>query len=229
MEKLGFKAIHFHISRNEFSDYSFGLRDEQRSYPEKFTVGAPFRDALTFLQPGQHAVSHLPPDYDVEDACRDFNIKVLFLFRDLRDCAISYMRFLADTGRDKSRHSDWMKAEDGPERFRKYLEVYNWFFRAAEPLLSWRNNDRAYSVQYEALVGDFGEEVQHGVLDMICRHLSIDADSIDFPQILRASLNVSTLTWSGNRTERSDYWSEACERAFVELGGADVNRQLGYG
>src|SRR4051794_23847707 len=100
VEMLGFCKTHFHISKNEYSNYSFGSHEEHRKNPENFRVVASYRDVLLSLRPGTHAVSHLPCEEEIQAICRRNAIKVFFLARDLRDCAISYMRFLADTGRD---------------------------------------------------------------------------------------------------------------------------------
>src|SRR5215471_6699301 len=129
LQRLGSRDTNWHISRNQYSAYQFGSLDEYRAYPEKFSVIAPFRDILARVSRGAHTVSHLAPDEDVVSACALLKFKVFFVCRDLRDCAVSYMRFLAATGRDGTAESSWIQAEDGPDRFSRFLDTYSWFFR----------------------------------------------------------------------------------------------------
>jgi len=226
LQQLGSEQTHFHVSKNEYSDYRTGNREDHRRHPEHFRVVAPFKSVLDGLAQGQHAVSHLPCSDEVQEACRQRGIRVIFLFRDLRDCVVSYMRFLADTGRDNSRHSEWIK-EQGPRRLVCFLKSYGWFFEAAEPLIPWEDSSIAVSVRYEDLVGHFGPEAQRGALDALCGQLGISSRT-DADRVLQDSLNTPTLTWSGARINRNLYWSDEAEEQFVRLRGAAVNAQLHY-
>jgi hypothetical protein len=228
LEQLGITKTHFHISRNEFSDYRGGTLGEYRSYPEKFRREAAYEVPLRSLAQSHHAVGHLPCESDVRDTCRKLGIKVLFLYRDLRDCLISYMRFLASTGRDASATSDWMKAPEGPDRLRSFLRTYGWFIEAAQPIAKWHTDDEALPLQFEALAGDYGEEIQNNVVTSICQHLCISASDAKKKAAIEKSIYCKTITWSGNRTKRSLYWSDEVQRQFENLGGVELNRSLGY-
>jgi Sulfotransferase domain len=228
LQKLGSCDTHWHISRDEYCAYQFGSLDEYRADPEKFRVLASFRDTLSRVARGEHAVSHLAPDEDVVSACALLKFKVFFAYRDLRDCAVSYMRFLAATGRDSTAESSWIQAEDGPDRFSRFLETYSWFFRQAMPITLWRDQPFALSVQYERLVGDYGTDAQHDALAAICRHLDLQPSTPDLERTLRQSLKSATLTSSGYRSDRRNYWSDAVQQRFTDFGGAELNRILGY-
>ena len=226
MQQLGSEKTHFHISRHEYSDYSMGDVEEQRQHPEQFRVIAPFETILDSVGPGQHAVSHLPCYDDVVEACREREMKVFFLCRDLRDCLVSYMRFLADTGRDNSHESQWIK-EQGPRRLLCFLESYGWFIKSAEPLIPWRESSLSVTLRYEDIIGDFGLEAQRQALDCLCRQLGVSFPAQPY-KLLQSLLNSPTLTWSGHRTNRSFYWSDEAEEQFVRLGGAALNASLSY-
>ncbi len=226
LQGLGSEKTHFHLSRHEYSDYSVGKPEEHRQHPERFRVVAPFDTVLRSLTPGQHAVSHLPCCNDVEEVCQQRGIKVFFLCRDLRDCLVSYMRFLADTGRDNSHESQWIK-EQGPRRLLCFLKSYGWFLAAAEPLVPWQDSSVAVSLRYEELAGDFGRQAQQQALDRVCQQLGVGLN-VQAHAVLQDSLNRPTLTWSGGRTDRSAYWSDEVEELFVRLGGAAVNALLNY-
>ncbi len=225
---LGFCKTHFHISKDEYSDYSFGSREEQRKHPEKFRVVAPYQEVLSSLLPGTHAVSHLPCEEDIQIVCRQNAIKIFFLARDLRDCAISYMRFLADTGRDASAQAEWMQVEDGPRRLIRFLETYDWFFAVARSVISWQSSPIANIIHFEQLLGDYGTAAQRRAIEQICAHVELDTERIDVHSVLNSTLHIPTLTWSGQRTQRSFYWSDRAQQRFVELGGDALNCYLGY-
>ncbi len=228
LSNLGIRKSNWHVSKEELSDYSSGSRDDQRSHPEEFRVVRPFYSSIAMLPPHSHLVSHLPCEPEVKTVCAQEGVKVFFLYRDLRDCAVSYMRFLADTGRDRSAESDWVHVEDGPRRFLAFLKTYNWLFRFAATLAPWQEEVDVLPVQFEVLACDEGVARQMALLKQICIHLDLDASAIDLRAVFRRSFKAPTLTWSGRRTDRSFYWSREVEKEFEALGGAEINAALGY-
>jgi hypothetical protein len=228
LERLGSQKTNWHISRDEYSDYGSGSIAEHRSRPENFRVVASFLDTFSRIPPGCHALSHLPPDGDIVHTVSDFEVKVFFLFRDLRDCAISYMRFLADTGRDRSWESEWFQAPDGPERALRFLEVYSWLFSTAARIVEWHKHYFALPVRYETLVGDHGPQAQTDLVARICRHLQVERSPQELENTIRTPVATATLTSSGQRTRRARYWSDLVQKRFEEFGGAKLNDVLGY-
>jgi len=195
--------------------------------PDRFRINLPLEYSIPKILPSQFAVSHLPCDRQIVKACQ--GLKVIFLYRDLRDCAVSLMRFIADTGRDDSAYSEWIQAPDGPERMARFLDAYHWYFRDwVKPVLAWQGRADSINVQYESLMGDFGEASQFQSLASICEHVGIDRRSIDFEDVLDSVLNTKTITWSGKRTQREHYWSPEVEEQFRRFGGMELNRRLGY-
>jgi len=224
---LGLRNTKIHLSRECYSDYSVGSREDHRRNPGRFTIQVPFDVCLPRIGLSAYALSHLAPDDRVLRACSNF--RVFFLFRDIRDCAISYMRFLVDTGRDNAASSDWIRHEDGPARFASFLDTHHgWFVALATSVARWRLEPIALRVRFEDLVGDAGEAGALATVAAICRHLDIDPSVVDANTILVRCLNTPTLTSSGSRTERSRYWTKAVEERFEALGLGDINRELGY-
>ena len=221
----GFRSTHFHISKREYSDYGSGSREAHRRHPEQFRVEKDLAESLALIRPGEFGVGHLPCDEEVLRAAGDF--RVVFLYRDLRDCVISYMRFLAETGRDNSAAMEWIQ-ETGPARLIAFLKLYSWFFEVAGAMLGWLTNPQAVSVSYEALAGDSGRDEQLASVMRICQHVGRRTDGEGAARIVEAALNKETLTWSGGRTRRSEFWSPQAEEIFVARGGAAVNQALGY-
>lgn len=228
LSNLGIRKSNWHVSKEELSDYSCGSREDHRKHPEEFRVVRPYEKSIALLPAHSHLVSHLPCEPDICAVCRREGVKVFFLYRDLRDCAISYMRFLADTGRDRCEQSDWLRCEDGPARFAAFLRTYDWFFPSAATLTPWRRRPEVLPVEFETLVGDRGIVKQTAILKQIRAHLTVDAAVADLPAVFRRSFTAPTLTWSGRRTERALYWSAEVQRLFEETGGAQANTELGY-
>jgi hypothetical protein len=121
-----------------------------------------------------------------------------------------------------------MKVQDGPQRLLSFLDAYGWFIKAAEPISQWRTDDDALPVQFESLVGDFSENIQINTIKSICEHLGIHTSDFDKKEAIKESISSKTITWSGNRTQRSLYWSDEVDRQFKKLGGTEINRSLGY-
>lgn len=214
-----------HVSKHEFSDYGSGSLEMQRRYPEQFQVRMPLAQCLSQIDGGEFALSHLPCDAEVCEVL--VNCKVVFLYRDLRDCVISYMRFLASTGRDNSAASEWIRLS-GTDRLVAFLELYSWFFEAAAAMLKWTTHPAAIAVSYEALAGDGGPQTQVAALLRVCEHIGRPSDASRASRILADCQNKNTLTWSGKRTLRSEFWSSRAEELFISHGGQMVNKVLGY-
>jgi len=149
--------------------------------------------------------------------------------RRFEDCTVSLMRFIADTGRDGSSYSTWIRSPDGPERLARFLEEYHWYYdKWVKPVTAWKGQAGSLPVRYESLLGDYGQADQHETLRSICIHLGVDVNSVDLHGVLDAVLNKSTMTWSGQRSEIEKYWSREVEDLFIRFGGFDLNRRLGY-
>jgi len=226
-EELGLEDTCLHISRSESSLYQNGNLQAYRSSPERFRVDQPFRECVSQICPRQFAVSHLPCDSETKKLATE--LRVVFLHRDLRDCLISLMRFIADSGRDACFGSAWIQMPDGPERLAAFMKTYDWFCAQwVEPLLGWQKQAGVLSVSFEDLMGDNGQVQQRLCVQALCSHVGIDPMAIDLDRILLSALNVSTLTWSGNRSRRDQYWSSAAEATFKKMKGIELNRKLGY-
>lgn len=227
LSELGVQDTRLHISREVSSLLVGGTRDDYRTNPDDYKFAIPAQGAIQSIPPGHFALSHLGCDRNTRNACR--GLSILFLYRDLRDCSVSFMRFIADTGRDNSAQASWIRAEDGPARMAAFLDAYRWYYDDwVAPMLDWQWQRQALPVRFESLLGDFGATDQHQTLTAICRHIGVDSSTINFEAVFSAALSTSTITWSGNRTRRDRYWSPEVESRFQAYGGLDLNRRLGY-
>ena len=116
------KPTMMHIWQTGFSDYRFATQRERREQHERFSVSLPVEQTLKLILPGQFALSHLECTELMRDQLRPF--KCIFVYRDLRDASVSYMRFYAATGRGGEQTQHIQRLPDGPERMLQYFDHF---------------------------------------------------------------------------------------------------------
>jgi hypothetical protein len=227
LRRLGVVPTGLHLSANGLTDYRFATRDEARREYSRFNHPVPLARALPLVRPGQYAVGHLECTPAVRAHLSGF--KVVFIYRDLRDAFVSWLRFHRDTGRED--HLNWIWAEhpDPREQLVLFLRAMGeTFFETCGWLLPWYSDPAAFPVRFETLHGDDGPAAR----ERACRELAAFLDHPDpagAPAVLPGLLTAQTLTSSGARTRRDEYWSAAAEELFLRFGGRELNETLGYG
>jgi hypothetical protein len=178
-----------------FMDAWFATREEARNEFGRLCHAVPFERTLPLIRPGLHAVSHLECTPRTRALLADF--KVVFVYRDLRDALVSWLRFHQDTGREAQWNWIWARHADPRERLVVFLrEAGAMFFsmcRALAAFLDHPNPSQAPGV------------------------------------VLPDLTSTPTLTSSGSRTRRDEYWSLTAEELFLQLGGGELNAAFGYG
>lgn len=227
LDRLGCVPTRLHLSRHSLTDYRFAsLRDAREDY-EKFQRELHLKDAVKLLLPGQFAVGHLACDEDFRECLK--SVKKIFTYRDLRDGAVSYMRFLASTGRGGDRAAQWKDMPPGPEQTLSFLEHSGQeFFGQTLPLLGWIDDEQVLKLSFESIYGDLGPAEQQRAVDRLHAFLELPGQAGDAASLVQTILGKPTITWSGGRASRESYWNDAVERRFREFGGAEANARLGY-
>jgi hypothetical protein len=230
LHRLGTVASGFHFSTDGhmFMDARFATREEARNEFARFCHGVPLERALPLVRPGQHAVSHLECTPRTRALLAEF--RVVFVYRDLRDALVSWLRFHQDTGREQQWNWIWERHADRRARLAVFLgEAGELFFGMCRALVPWLTEPSAFPVRFETLHGDEGPEAR----ERLCRALAAflcHARPADAPDTVLPGLTTTpTLTSSGARTRREEYWSAAAEELFLRLGGGELNAALGYG
>ncbi len=227
LKQLGCVATNLHLSRHELSDYRSASVREMREEPERFTVPLDLAQALALVLPGQFAVGHLACDPDYL-ACLA-GCKKLFVYRDLRDALVSFVRFTADTGRGGAPTEEWRSLPDGPDKMLRALEqIGTSFFNMVTPMVAWLRQPDVLAVAFETLYGDDGPEAQRVVVEAVQAFLNIPGAVGDSAALVSGLLGAPTKTWSGKRTVRTTFWSDAVEERFQAFGGPELNARLGY-
>lgn len=224
LRRLGSVAAGFHFSADGlmFMDARFATREEARNEFGRLCHAVPLERALPLVRPGQHAVSHLECTPRTREHLANF--KVVFVHRDLRDALVSWLRFHQDTGREQQWNWIWEQHAGKQERLAVFLrEAGEVFFGVCRAMRPWFANPTAFAVRFETLHGDDGPEPQQRV----CRELAAflgHPDPSAAPAIVLPGLTTTqTLTSSGSRTKRDEYWSRDAEELFLRAGGDELN------
>lgn len=229
LELLGVERTGLHLSVTHFNDYRFRTIEEGRNDHQRLRVEIPVEKAVNLVRPGQFAVSHLERSRETIDVLRGF--KILFLYREMRAAAVSHMRWVASTSWGMSETDGWRDMPDGPEKMLRYLDEFGTLFfdGRCHPVLGWHGRPDVLSLSFEQICGDFGADRQAETVHQICTFCGIKSPPSDIGDIVQKLIGQKTNTWSGSRSRHQDHWNNEVERRFVDLGGPDLNRRLGYG
>lgn len=227
LTELGSLPTGLHLNVGGLSDYRAATPAEQRGNPERFGVPVPLDISARLVAPGQFAVGHLERSASVKAALGPS--RIAFALRDVRDGLVSFMRYAADTRRYKHLMGPWVEAADPRDRMTGFMDVAGKvYLDMCRPMVGWLRDPDALTVRFEALCGDRGEAEQAELVRGLAALLDRPVPNGDPLALLRAVFGRPTKTWSGKRTDRSAYWSPAAEARFVDLGGTELNRELGY-
>lgn len=227
LDRLGCVPTRLHLSRHSLTDYRFAsLRDAREDY-ERFQRELHLEDAVGLLRAGQFAVGHLACDDDFRKCLNP--VKKIFTYRDLRDGLVSYMRFLASTGRGGDRTAQWKDLPPGSGQTLAFLDhAGQEFFGQSLPLLGWVDDAEVLKLSFESIYGDYGPGEQQQAVDRLHSFLELPGQVADAAALVQSILGKPTITWSGGRARRETYWNDEVERRFCEFGGAEANARLGY-
>lgn len=225
LELLGLVPSMLHVWPEGLSDYRGRTLDQMRLDYLQFNVQIPLADSLQLIRQGQFAVGHLACDETNRELLKPF--RKIFVYRNLRDALVSWMRFHVDAGRTSNLGEFWKSIADGPDRMLAFLDMLGErFFSTCDT--RWLGMPEVFSVSFEQLYGDHGIDVQHESIRDLHRFLEIPTPLVDPAKIVEDLIGHPTLTWSGSRTRRELYWNDAVEQRFRELGGCHMNAKLGY-
>ena len=227
LSQMGCVATLLHLSSEVLTDYRWATRQEAREEYQRFITSLELSKSLKLVQPGQFAVGHLGCSPQSRALLSDF--KKVFLYRDMRDGLVSFLRFAADTQREGPRTRDWSDLPDGPGKMLGFLDhLGESYFAMCLPMGDWLDQTDVFKLSFETLYGDHGIEAQRKALEALYAYLEISERSVPPEELVAKAMGRPTKTWSGRRTERGIYWNADVEARFRELGGLELNERLGY-
>jgi hypothetical protein len=222
LKALGYRATGWHLGAKGCTDYTGADFRVARRNPAAYTRNGTPSEFLSQVRPGEFAVGHLPCNDELLQATARF--QRLYLTRDLRTALVSYMRFLADTGRMDAKHLPWYPLANVRQRVAVFLETTAPRILEVlyERMVGWPEVEAIHHVRFEDLTADTPESLR--VIDALAAWLGVtnyDADSI-----LHTSLSAHTVTKSEGLTQLADYWSDDAEKWFHKIGAATLQARL---
>lgn len=222
LKAFGYRATGWHLGAKGCTDYSRANLVEARRNPAKYTRNGAPREFLKKVWPGEFAVGHLPYTDEILQATAGF--QRLYLTRDLRTALVSYMRFLADTGRMDAKNLPWYSLADRRQQVVVFLAttaprileaLYN-------RMVGWSELEGVHQVRFEDLTGDTPQAL--ATTDALAAFLGIT--NYDADTILQTSLAATTVTKSDGLTQLADYWSDDAEKWFHQIGAVALQDRL---
>lgn len=227
LELLGCVPTRLHLSSTLLTDYRFATLREARENYERLLVDVPLERAVELHLPGQFSVGHLECS---ERVCEVLSsVKKVFVFRDLRDGLVSYLRFLASTGREGEATRAWKDLPPGPGQMLRFLDAAGQdYFNMTLPMIAWLDHPDVFSISFETLYGDAGADEQRALIERLHGFLELPGELPDIDSLCGSLLGAPTMTWSGGRARSETYWNDEVEQRFIAFGGLTANQRLGY-
>lgn len=228
LELLDIQPTGLHLSTTHFEDFRFADLDQFRYEFRELRVPLPIAESIKLIQPGQFAASHLERSWHTDHLADD--LRIIMLYREMRDVAVSSMRYFAKSAWGTSQTDKWRHMPDNSEKMLRYLDDIGTFFfdSRCHPVAAWHGRAGVLSLSFEQINGDDGREKQIETITQICEFCRIENPAINPQTIAQELIGASTFTWSGSRSKWQDCWSDDVEKRFVELGGMELNRRFGY-
>ena len=178
---------------------------------------------------GQFAIGHIEHSTEYEKHLDDF--AMIFGVRELRSVFVSWLRFfcqgrIVDPNSGPQKEKKWRDLSDPHQRMQVFLEIHGEF------LLDWIRAMPGWLRYPQALIVRFEDLTTAGKYNDTCRQISrkvgLDITQEEAICALESVLFKESLTWSGKLSLLEEYWSDEAEEIFCQLGGDEMNRELGY-
>lgn len=156
---------------------------------------------------------------DVVNKFSDSGIKVISVVRNLRDVLVSLMKFKEQKVKESSCAESLWKKQVGPNK----LEAFLCYYHSLD--IQHIKSVTAAIIEYETDVVKY-EELVNGNFPLSVVNNYSQLSEIE--EHLKRNLNVSTSTYSGQRSNFSDFWSIDMDKYFFDSGLYELNAKLGY-
>ncbi|OJY72265.1 MAG: hypothetical protein BGP12_12010 [Rhodospirillales bacterium 70-18] len=227
LERLGLVNTQVHVDRHGFTDYRHKSIAEAQSDYRRFTTHIPIEVSAGLTAAGQFVVGHL--EHMAPCVAATANMVRILQIRDARDALVSFMRFFELPGRAEDAPKTWMELPDGPERLAAFLDQWGSpLIGMMRSVAGWRGEPGVLVCRFEELMGDAGQVEQRLALEAIAAHVGVGGSRDLVSLFMNEVVGHPTKTYSGARSDGSRHWSEQVEARFLQLGGAELQRDLGY-
>lgn len=223
LRRAGLHQTLWHVAETAYDDYTRVGRADGRRTPERARTQQPMAETLARIETGQFAVGHLSHKIASVGALKGFQI--IFLSRDLRECLVSYVRFMMETGRAAVRGCVWAGIADPTERLMAYFRVDGpVMVQLFRDMAAWLLEPNVTSLRFADLKSP--ASAPDWLPPLTARlGLILPADPLG---LVREALDSDTITKSKSPTVLSTVWSPECQTWWEDCGGPDINRLFGY-
>lgn len=227
LKELGIKDSMLHLNAYEYSDYSGSTLDSAKKSPELYRKESNFSDAVNRLEDNQFAVGH----FSIHNLDVLGQYKKIFLYRNLKDCLVSFGIWTSKTERWKKneRSSNWRSMADLEHFISSFLKAHgNAITSLFKKTAKWMDAPDTCKISYEKLIGNQGKSFQIKEFKKITNYLDIGISDRELESKIANALNKNSLTKITSKREYSYYWDTEFSRFFKTSGLKSLNKNLGY-
>ena len=227
LRALGYEPTNVHVSPGSFTDYRFADLGYALTRFRELERAMPLARVARMMSPGQFTVGHLSPEIRFE--VPDF--KIVFVYRDLRDGMVSYVRWLQRSGRHPEGDRGWWTLDDGPQKLIGWMREEGdgpGYIRSCAAIAAWIDVPDIAKISFETIYGDYGAQLQQQAIDELYRYLELPGDPPDAGPLIERVLATPSFTRSTGRSRRAEFWNDEVEEVFRSLDGHRLNERLGY-
>ncbi len=188
------------------------------------------------IKKGQFWNAHLPSHPEVLSLVKEQGVKVLFMIRDPRDIAVSYVKYVTSIDLTHHAHNYFSSLPDDDARLMAIIQGVDGIVSPLSDALlrfeEWFEEECSLVVRFEELIGERGggtREMQRTCVMSIAEHLEIALTEKELDYICENIYSTKTLTF---RRGESGGWRELFKpehiKAFKETAGESLTK-YGYG
>jgi hypothetical protein len=223
---LGLRSAGIHIATYGFQDLRFHTKEFIVARSAETFEHAPYDKVLPLVRPGQFVVSHFACEPQIRRQLRPF--RVLFTYRNVRDTLVSTMRWVAKKAVLAEAPDGWADLPHGPEKMLRFLHKHGaHYLDQIRRMKDWPQQPGVLSLSFEEIQGDFGAARQIDAVQCLAEFLEQRISPAEAEHVLQRTLGTETLTYSGQRSERWEVWSDEVED-FFRVHGVDELEQGWY-
>jgi sulfotransferase 6B1 len=218
---------------------SHGLVTDSTQLP---ILEAHVKAKLSHLKQGQYISSHLPWHPDLVSMLKDFEIRSIFIIRDIRDVAVSLSHYIAFKD---SQHRLYAHFRDLPSDSDRLMAVIHGttglvpgqiigeesIGQQASNFMPWLSESDYLSIRFEDLIGNNGggcAQKQVETIQKIVKYIEIPLSDSEISDLAhRVFFRKSTTFRNGQIGDWKNHFTEAHKDAFKEVAG-DALIKLGY-
>jgi len=215
LKESGFEHTHLHLGRDRLQAYDPHFLHTSMQNPSLFNVFCPIQESRNLIRFGQVAVSHICYEPHLAEAFSNF--RIIHVKRELSSSIRSLARMYLHSDAKGRKFKDAI-SKDGVSGLLR-LRGRRTISEALE-INKWSEQENVISLKIEDI-----KSSPEQAIDAILNHVHHQPER-SAQTIWNQAVSAGTLTKAAHFPELD--WTEEDEAAFMEIGGHEANRALGY-